>query len=253
MSDYTFKKLKIYNTTLILPYTQNNFSSMKPHFRGRLRRFILVGLQSYVLNSVIKDSFFIAWMIFLRNRLFLCLERRHRYGYVIFLILSTKSMGNPNNQLAHFFYLFQMAADYWLGYVEVLEYLCGLHSTNIRKASWLKFDEHLGRRSTLTRRKLWKSVSDLMVSNDTLAINIFFSCLCSVFIILEYYITCTFSSTILGAWDRRSNCDVHSFTTEIKMTAEDSLKSSNFWLRLKQEVWNAYLLFKKQCPRRRNK
>ena len=34
---------------------------------------------------------------------------------------------------------------------------------------------------------------------------------------------CTFSSSILRAWDHRLNYDVHSFTTEIRMTDEDIL------------------------------
>ena len=46
-------------------------------------------------------------MIFLRNRLFFYLEKKtFCYGYVIFLILFTKSMRKPNAQLAHFYYLF---------------------------------------------------------------------------------------------------------------------------------------------------
>ena len=34
---------------------------------------------------------------------------------------------------------------------------------------------------------------------------------------------CTFSFSILGAWDHRLNDDAHSFTTEIKMTNECAL------------------------------
>ena len=40
-------------------------------------------------------------------------------------------------------------------------------------------------------------------------------------------------ATILGAWDHRLNYDVHSFTTERRMTEEDALLSDNFWLCLK--------------------
>ena len=39
---------------------------------------------------------------------------------------------------------------------------------------------------------------------------------------------CIVSSSILGAWDHKSNYDVHPSTTEIRMINESTIQSGNF-------------------------
>ena len=64
------------------------------------------------------------------------------------------------------------------------------------------------------RRKLWKSVSDLVVSNEPLVLNIFLAISEVILLFLNSHnITCeicTFSSSIWSAWNHRLNDDIHS-------------------------------------------
>ena len=77
--------------------------------------------------------------------------------------------------------------------------------------------------------KLWKPVSDFEVSNDTLTINTtnLFRCFCCMFLILKlswhYMSNMLFQLLYFWAWDHKLNYDVHSFTTEIRRTDEDTL------------------------------
>ena len=78
------EELKMNNTTVILPYIQHKFSSMKLCFWVKLQRFIFVNSLLSALNIIMKDSFSSPVMVFLRNESFLY------FGYVIVLIFSLR-------------------------------------------------------------------------------------------------------------------------------------------------------------------
>ena len=62
-------KIKMNDTIVIPPYTQHNFTSMKLHLWG--------GLGKLILELCHKDAFFsLPVMILLRNKSFICLEKR---------------------------------------------------------------------------------------------------------------------------------------------------------------------------------
>ena len=101
---------------------------------------------------------------------------------------------------------------------------------------------------------LSKLLSDVVVNNDTLAVKTTIILITSVpfFLFLNSFNitcqTCTFSSLILGAWDHSLNYDTHSFTTKIRMT-EGNLLKSNFRLHLKHwrfEMHNSNLHLKNE-------
>ena len=131
------------NTVVIPPYTQLNFSTLKLCLCDRLQRFILVNLLP--LNIVIKDSSFTICKDILVKQVISLPWKICQYGYVIYLILLIKSMRNPNIQLAHLSYLFQVVTDCgldvfrWSANSQVP--LSGLYSSSSLKASWSKTDE----------------------------------------------------------------------------------------------------------------
>ena len=99
-----FKNSKWIIPCMIPPYTQYSFSSMKFYFWDKLQWFILVNQLRFAKNIVIKDPFFDTYNDILETLvIFLPLKMTRSYGYMIFLILLTRSMRKPNVQLAHFF------------------------------------------------------------------------------------------------------------------------------------------------------
>ena len=56
------------NTTMIPPYTQRSFSSMKLRLWDWLRRFIIGSPHAFELNIVIKDPFFLTCNDILEKR-----------------------------------------------------------------------------------------------------------------------------------------------------------------------------------------
>ena len=119
-------------------------------------------------------------MIFFRKQVIsLPWRNTFYYEYEIFFILLIVNMKNWNAPVTHFFYLFtrQQIVDWDLLKTSTNSqvHLNRFHPTNSQKASWLKSDERSGLGSSLndvfTRTKIWKTVSDLSLSNDTLTIN----------------------------------------------------------------------------------
>ena len=125
-------------------------------------------------------------------------DKRYLYclmKYTLIYIYGTP--WNSNAQLAYFSYLFQVAqiADW-----DVLRssansqiILRGLHSTKSLIASWLRSDGSISQ-WRIDRTRLWKPVSDLMVSNETLAINTTNFLCCFLFLLLFcfcYFLTPT--------------------------------------------------------------
>ena len=115
---------------------------MRLYHWGRLRRCFLVDPLIVVLNFVIIDSFSSPKIVFLRNSLFIYLERR----LVIIDILpyfSPKEFKKLKCTACPFFLsFFIVAADWGLGFAvfdnsRVL--LCGFHSTSSLIASWSNF------------------------------------------------------------------------------------------------------------------
>ena len=127
------------NNTSVIPH--HKFSSMMLSFMGRQRRFILVNPPPFALIIVKIPNFSSPVIIFFKNASVLSRKKICCNGYTIFLILLTKSTRNPNAQLAHFSYLFQVVTDCGLGCFEVK---WKLHFINSLKASWLRFDERPG-------------------------------------------------------------------------------------------------------------
>ena len=165
--------------------TQHNFNSIKLHLWGQPQRFILVYLLPLALNIVVKDLLFVTCYDILEKRVIsLPWKKTRRYGYVIFFTrryeyvifftLLTKSMRKPNALLAHsllnpIFFKQIMDQDI-LSQVLILEYFCADRVPTI-------FSKYLdqGLDSSLNDlspgQHFWKPVSDLAVSNDTLAMN----------------------------------------------------------------------------------
>ena len=167
---------------------------MKLHFWGRQWRFVLVKSLTFAWNIVIEDPFFVTCNYTLKKRV-ISLFRKNtcRYRYTIFFILLIKTIGIWNIMLAHFSYLFQVAAHCGLGCFEVK---WELSSTFARMALhqfylsilidvwWASMPGFISQWRTAWT-KLWKPVSDLVVSNDNLVINIrnFISYIFSIFVI----------------------------------------------------------------------
>ena len=108
--------------------------------------------------------------------------------------------------------------------------------------TWSGFISHW----RIDRTKLWKSVLDLAVNNDILAINITHFLAVSVAFLLflnsRKMWNIHFQLPPFEAWDHSLIYDAHSFTTEIWMTNADILLSRNSQLRLKMlEVWKLAL------------
>ena len=189
------------------------------------RKSKIVNSLPFALNIVIKDPFLLPVMIFLRNGSDLCLERW--FGYAIFLILLTKRMRDSNAQFAHFFYLLQVATDCGLECLEVKYNFLStfaritFHQFILIDVPWMLWSGFISQ-WPIIRTKLWKTVSDLSISNDTKNTGNFQICFCSVFVILKSHDDtcriCTFDSSILRAWD-----DTDSFPTEIRMITEGTL------------------------------
>ena len=117
------------NATMIQPYTQHNFASIKLCPWSKHQRFVFDSSLLFGLNIVIKDPFFITFNNIFENQVISLLWKKTcRYGYTIFLILLTKSMRDLNAHLACFSYLFQVAIDCGLeilgGQVLILKCFC---------------------------------------------------------------------------------------------------------------------------------
>ena len=114
---------------------------------------------------------------------------------------SHKEYEEPKLAASSLFLSLSSGSRLWIqmcwGQVLIVKYFFfRLHSTNSLKASWSRSDEHPDLGSSLNnitpkkkkkKKKNCKPVSDLAVSNDTLAINTskFFSGFCKIFIILK--------------------------------------------------------------------
>ena len=111
-------KLKFNNITVILPYKQYKFSSLKLCLWGKQCRFILVNPLHFASNIVTKDPLFVTCIDILKKRVISrSWKKTCRYRYVIFFILLTKSMRNQNAQLAHLSYLFFLyCGRLWIEY-----------------------------------------------------------------------------------------------------------------------------------------
>ena len=164
---------------------------MKLHLWGILQEFIFVIPTIYsfkychkrpICKDILKK-----WVIYLP-------WKTYWYGYAIFLIFLTKSMRNPNTQLVHFSYLFEVASDCRLGCVRsranfwvllcILQSLLKCLDRGLMSIwSWFIFQWQI------TRMNLWKPVSDLAVSNDTLTINLsnFLSYFCGILFSLKFH------------------------------------------------------------------
>ena len=120
-------------------------------------------------------------------------------------------MWNLNIQFVHF----HLAANCGLGYVEVKCLFSSIFmQITFLKIWWSGFTSQW----CIEWTKLWKPVSDLTFSNDTLVIAVSVA----FFVILKYGI-CTLSSFIIESWDHRLNYKAPSFTTEIRITDEGTL------------------------------
>ena len=160
------------NTVVILPYIQHNFSSFGVDFA----EIYSCQFTAFTLNIVIKDPLFVTFYDILdKGVISLPWKKTCCYRYAIFLILLTKSLRNPNSQLAHFNYLFKMAAYCELGCngssANFRVLFPGLISTNSLKASWSMSEERFIFQWCIARTRLWIPVSDLTICNDTLATN----------------------------------------------------------------------------------
>ena len=121
-------------------------------------------------------------MIFLRNGLFLGFEKSlGHFVFAIFLILLIKNMRDTNSLFTHVFFSFFFK---WRQFVDcdVLRLnpdsrvlLHWLHSTDSFKVYWSTSNNRPGLGSSLrwwiAITKLWKPLSNLLISNNTLAIN----------------------------------------------------------------------------------
>ena len=167
---------------MIPAYALNNFSSVKLHLWGSLVYLV------FCVEHCHKRPFFGHLNWYSWGVIFLPWKKALRNEYVIFLFLLTQNMWNPNVQIAHFFYLFQVATDW-----DVLRLsdnsrilLCGMYSNN--SLEW-----------RIARRKHWKPVSDFLIKTRN-----FQSRFCSFFVIIKllqhYMSNIASSSSILGAW-----------------------------------------------------
>ena len=85
----------------------------------------------------------------------------------------------------------------------------------------------------IARTKLWKPVSVSAIRIESLVIKTgnSLSCFFDVFVILkhpQHYMLNMHNRFCILSWDHRLNSFTHSFTAEIKITDEGSLKSGNF-------------------------
>ena len=162
-----------------------------------LRRFILFNPLPFTLNIIKKIHFYVTCNDILEKRVIsLPSKKTFCNRYAIFFILLSKYMKNPIIQLALFSYFSSNSREI-VNWNELRSndnsrvLLRLLHSTNYLKSSWMRSDECPGLGSSLTdashRIKLWKPVSHLTVSNDTLAINTgnYLECFWSIFVILQ--------------------------------------------------------------------
>ena len=117
-------------------------------------------------------------MIFLWNGWFLCLERRlvtMNMQSSLFFSLRVWRTQTPSLLMFPTFFKWWQIVDWSVlkSSAKSQVFLCGLHYTTSFKASLSRSDKYQG--SSLNdvsqERKIWKPISDLLVSNDILTIN----------------------------------------------------------------------------------